>query len=195
MFVRCLTIDDALKKETPSSSCVAQAATILQNDVVASGAPSSPPAVYRCTYVGTTDLSRPELSWVVALDHSSVIPSSHQAIHQPKHSGDQRRRPPLPASPATGTGCKDARAKQPTANLLFSQSTMALPYPNPSLSEMAEESSRDGSVRGSETQSQTKHQHPTSKMAARQIILTIMYEIFFLFIPHLDGTAPPAHSQ
>lgn len=54
---------------------------------------------------------------------------------------------------------------------------MVLPYPNPSLSEMAEEEVRDGSLRSREAQTQTKQDTVPKKMALRQILLTIMCEV------------------
>jgi hypothetical protein len=54
---------------------------------------------------------------------------------------------------------------------------MALPYPNPSLSEMAvDDEFRDGAAgRASETQpQQPKPDDPPKKMALRHIVLTIM---------------------
>lgn len=66
---------------------------------------------------------------------------------------------------------------------------MALPYPNPSMSEMAEEDLRDGSVGSGETLPQAK-QHTPRKMALRQILLTIMCE--GLFFPSPPSGAPGA---
>jgi hypothetical protein len=53
---------------------------------------------------------------------------------------------------------------------------MALPYPNPSLSEMVDGDFRDLSFRSNEAQTQTKQDAVPKKMALRRIVLTIMCE-------------------
>jgi hypothetical protein len=80
---------------------------------------------------------------------------------------------------------QDKDTKRPP-DLENGQPGMVLPYPNPSLSEMAEEELRDGSVRSREAQSQTKRDAPPKKMALRQILLTIMCEAPPLRPPTLE---------
>jgi hypothetical protein len=61
---------------------------------------------------------------------------------------------------------------------------MALPYPNPSLSEMAEEELRSGSVSDESQSLQTKERSILKTMALRRVLLTTMYESSSFILPH-----------
>ena len=104
-----------------------------------------------------------------------------------------------PTARTTRSRSPEAPRPPPTSRKPTCRSGMAaLPYPNPSLSEMADPESQPEPIQTSETQPQTPKQHPPHKTTARQIILTIMFArpLPVHTTPHHTAphklTAPPA---